>query len=184
MEELRSLQPINEAIQQLFKCLITGYCNRYSKIIHGRRLDAKNIDKIIKVSSHEMDVGQDASDAILRMMVLLLLSIVIILLVPLGFHVREAQVIFLFLGTNVLLDGELRVNFGETQILHVGVCHGVLQGNSELELAADGFIDGIEEFIPVFLIRRNHAITSSSRINVRVNSSLQLFLELHFRDVS
>lgn len=131
-----------------------------------------------------MDVGQDASDAILRMMVLLLLSIVIILLVPLGFHVREAQVIFLFLGTNVLLDGELRVNFGETQILHVGVCHGVLQGNSELELAADGFIDGIEEFIPVFLIRRNHAITSSSRINVRVNSSLQLFLELHFRDVS
>lgn len=101
-----------------------------------------------------------------------------ILLVALGLHVLEAKVILFFLGTSVLLGGDLRVDFRGAEVLHIGVRHGVLEGDRELELAVDGLVETVEETLPSLLIGGSHTITTGSLINTGEDGSLELVADL------
>lgn len=102
-----------------------------------------------------------------------------VLLVALGLHVLETKVILLFLSSSVFLAGNLRVDFGGAEILHVGVRHGVLQGDGELKLTGNGLVEAVEEAFPCLLVGRSHAITSSGLIDTREDSSLQLVADFN-----
>ena len=175
---------MNELVQQLLSSihmyLITGYLNEHNKTTHITDAVMRKSQQNHKVSYHAMGVDHREkvkNEAWVDPLLPLSLSV---LLVALGLHVLEAQVILFLLGAGVLLGGNLGVDFGSAKILHVGVGHGVLEGDAELELAINGLIKAVEEAFPSLLVGRSHAVTASSLVDTRENGSLQLVADFDY----